>query len=209
MFVEINAAVGYGGLGEATAVFDTHSYGRHIRFNGCVAYGGGPICAGFQMRAQYIEMNNCKAYNCARQGVDLAASSKNVSIIGGEFAHNNSVGIQVDGSDHHITGVSIHDNARAGIGYFYSTCINLLVDNCEVRENKYGLHDGGATAGSVNTTIHACTVPKGTVQAISILNASATTLAENCAFTGYGPGSDGTVGAEPGSRFIEIVTDAD
>lgn len=206
MHVQINGAIGYGGV-DGYSIFDTHEFGRHIHFNDCVAIGGGTAVSGYQLRAQDIQLNNCRASRCGLRGAVMVGTSSNCMVIGGEYAYSGSQGISLNGSYHRVEGVRIHHNGGAGISYNSTSCIDPKIHSCDIYENaSYGIQDGGA-AGAIRPVVQGCNIPRSAAQTSAILSPSATAIIEGCIFTGYGGSSHGMTGIQAGAKVANILTD--
>lgn len=219
MFVQINNAIGFAGSKGGTAVFDTHEHGRHIKFNNCMAVGGddaiGKIAAGFQIRAQYVELNNCTAVHLPSAGVQLQATCSNVTINGGEFAYNTLGGIVLRGSNNRIQGARIHHNFDSGIFGPYNAAVNAIIQDCAIYENYgtgvtgYGIRLGSTAEAATGTVVQGCYIPKGTgtAQTYSIWSANNTTKITDCLLPGYGAGRTGFGGTLTGAIVTSTTVD--
>jgi hypothetical protein len=204
MFVEINNGIGFGAV-DGFSIWDTHEFGRHINFNNCQAFGGGAAVTGFQMRGQDIQLNNCRALRCGLQGVAARKDSRNVQIIGGEYAYNASVGVALWGTDGHIVGARIHHNTSAGLTVQAATAVDNRISNCKIYENQYGILDGNL---SVRTTIRDCDIPASATQTVAIVQPSATATIFGNTHLGYGTNLHGVSSVTSGCRIVGLVTDS-
>lgn len=209
MHIQVNNGVGYGGP-DSLSIWDTHEFGRHIEFNDCHAFGGGPAASGFQIRSQDVSLTNCQAQTNGLRGVSLVDTSERVRITGGSFGYAGSQGISVAGYDHSISAAHIHNNSGAGIAF--GTSANLSIDSCLLTDNLYGMQDGGENE-SQNAEIDNCVIPHSQRQGISILDLGAGAIAENLICLGY-PFAGGfwnsaikDWGAREGVKY-SILTDA-
>ena len=189
MYIKVNNGIGYGAP-KGYSIWDTHEFGRHIEFNNCVAMEGGSAVSGFQMRAQDIVLNNCRAQANGLRAVVLTASSRRVHVNGGDFGSAGTQGIAAAGESHRIVGAHVHDCVGAGIALLNSK--DVLIQGGSVINNLYGLQDGGrddpantTIKASVNAKIRDCIIPASAKQVVSIANLSTTAVAENLLCLGY------------------------
>lgn len=207
MHVQINGGIGYGAV-DGLSIWDTHDFGRHIHFNQTIAVGGGALVSGFQMRAQEVQLNNCRAIRCGLRGVVATDTSKNVHIIGGEYAYNGGTGITFNGEGGRAFGPRVHHNGSAGIGLNATTAIdNAIIDALIFENAAYGILDAGAS-GSTRSLISNCHIPKSTAQTTAIANPSATSVIVGGVFTGYGANQHGIVTPAAGCKINNITTDS-
>lgn len=204
MFVQINNGIGFGSP-DSKSIWDTHEYGRHIHFNNCQAIGGGAAVCGFQMRAQDIQLNNCRAIRCGLQGVIARKDSRNVQVIGGEYAYNGGNGVALHGADGHVVGARIHHNVSSGVTVAATTAVDNRVADCKIYDNLYGILDG---ALSTRTTISGCEIPQSATQSVAVVQPSATSVIFGNTHLGYGTNLSGISTPTTGCRVVQVVTDS-
>jgi hypothetical protein len=204
MHVEVSDGIGYGAVA-GYSVWDTHEFGRHLHFDNCQAIGGGPAVTGYQIRAQDVQLTNCRAIRCGLHGVAARANSRNVQILGGEFAYNGSNGVVLNGADGHLEGARVHHNAAAGINVAAATAVDNRIANAKLYANQFGINDGNL---STRTTVQGCEIPKSTEQTVAVVQPSATALIVGNAHLGYGNGQHGITSATSGCRIAGLVTDS-
>jgi hypothetical protein len=204
MHITVSNGIGFAAPG-SYSVWDTHPYGRHILFDNCVAVGGGTSANGFQVRAQDVTLNNCRAYDNGARGVSALFSSKRVRVTGGQFTHCGSNGVAVDGEDSSVANARINDNALSGIS-ISAQAKNLSVTGCVVRRNlNYGIQFLSPDPRATSVTIRDCVIPKEGSQNNAMLGASSTTVITNTACPGWGSGT-GMISTVAGARW-QILTD--
>lgn len=204
MFVQINNGIGFGAV-DGYTIWDTHEFGRHIHFNNCQAIGGGAAVTGFQMRGQDIQLNNCRAVRCGLQGVAVRKDSKNVQVIGGEYAYNGSNGVLLIGANGHVDGARIHHNVAAGVSVQAATAIDNRISNCPIYDNQYGVLDG---ALSTRTTIRNCDIPASATQTVAVVQPGATTNIIGGTHFGYGASLSGISTFTSGGKIVGLATDS-
>jgi hypothetical protein len=192
--IQINGAIGYGASAGGYAVFDTHSEGRRINFNQCIAVGQGFVSnaqdadSGFNIRAKHVVLNDCTAVNFPFRGVTVAETAQNV-VISGRYYRNNT-GIALLGSDCVILpDTQIFNNQ--GYGVVLSNSINSTVSG---RIYNNGQSGAASIAGilddlslpSLNARIVGAHIPKSSTQQFAAFRLSSSASVVNCDFPGYG-----------------------
>lgn len=184
MHVRVNGATGYGGE-NGYSVFDTHEFGRHIHFNDCIALGGGRKVCGYQVRAQHVVLNNCRADDNGLHAVSLKSTSSDVDINGGQFGYAGFAGINVRGKNHRIVGARVHHNGQSGTasgGIDYAGAVDLYLKDCQLVDNfDRGLKDSGVDP-SLRTYIEGCVALPSATQTTPIFRANDTTTIKDCQF---------------------------
>lgn len=176
---------GYGVAGDnidSTAIWDTHTAGRDIVFDTCLAMGGtASLTHGFQLRSP-TKLINCVSLYCGGRGVSLNDGAEGSVIQGGEFAYN---GLQAINSRPRVRVLDavIHHNTGSGVG----TSTDMEIKRCKIYDNgNYGIQAGAGTHAMIQNNY----IPYSVAQATAVLNAPATTVIEDNDFgSGYTGGN--------------------
>lgn len=122
--------------------FDPHECARRLRMVGCVAHGMGPDGDGFTLDGIFDStLENCYAYNNARNGINLVTGTSNVTVLGCHTWSNGQYGMADQrGStliprnrDNSFVNCVSRNNTRNGIRVQMS--YNTNIQGCHFHDN--------------------------------------------------------------------------